>query len=159
MTNNATEITIDLATEADTEQLGLNLANCLQSPIVIYLHGELGAGKTRLARAILHGLGHTGNVKSPTYTLVEPYDLGHLHVYHFDLYRLADPLELEYMGIRDYFLENTVAMIEWPERGKGILNPADIEIDMRYKQEGRMASVDASTERGVEVLQKLKQSL
>ena len=159
MTDSEPAIQIELATEAETEELGRQLAGALELPLVIYLNGELGAGKTRLARAILHGLGHQGNVKSPTYTLVEPYQLEKLDVFHFDLYRLADPLELEYMGIRDYFSSNSLALIEWPERGKGVLNTADIEIDMLYSDPGRSCNIKALTVAGQKCLNNLKQSL
>jgi tRNA threonylcarbamoyladenosine biosynthesis protein TsaE len=131
----------------------------MHAPLVVYLYGDLGAGKTRLARAILHGLGHKGNVKSPTYTLVEPYELDDLKVFHFDLYRLADPLELDYMGIRDYFETDCLALIEWPDKGQGVLNPADLVITMSYADPGRKIQIQSQSSRGHECLQKLKQSL
>lgn len=134
-----------VVTEADTERLGAALAPHLQSGLVLFLHGELGAGKTTFVRGILRGLGYNGAVKSPTFTLVEPYvldrnpapvvpaltsskDAGGLTIYHFDLYRLKDPEELEFLGIRDYLSGSGVCLVEWAERGKGVLPEPDVDI-------------------------------
>ena len=155
-----------LIDEAATVAVGDNLAKVLhwqleqqqtQQTLVVFLNGDLGAGKTTLTRGFVRGMGHKGNVKSPTYTLVEPYELPPWQVYHFDLYRLADPEELEYMGIRDYFADNCCCFIEWPEKGAGLLANADIIINMVYKGEQRMIELQASSSRGESVLQQFEQ--
>ncbi len=132
-------------------QLGLASAG----EATIFLRGNLGMGKTTLCRGVLQAYGHSGAVKSPTYTLVEPYDLSGSLVYHFDLYRLADAEELEYLGIRDYFSEPAVRLIEWPERGLGVLPDADLLVDISIKDAGRALICRSQTDRGTQILRRL----
>lgn len=142
-----------LPNTATQEKLAGLLAQHCPAGCVIFLRGDLGTGKTTFVRGFLRALGHQGVVKSPTYTLVEPYQLNNRSIYHFDLYRLADPEELEYAGGRDYFAANTVCLIEWPERAAGFLPLADLECDIRYEGEGRRMVLLANTPAGEAMLQ------
>ena len=126
-------------TEA-TERFGAKLWAELPSKCLIFLHGDLGAGKTTLVRGFLRAAGYTGAVKSPTYTLVEEYTISGRKIFHFDLYRVADPEELEWIGIRDYFDQDSVCFIEWPDMGKGFLPEPDRVISLVSEGIGR--SVD-----------------
>ena len=127
------------------EALGAALAQLLPAGLVIYLQGDLGTGKTTLARGFLHGRGHKGAVKSPTYTLMEPYELESGTCYHLDLYRLGSARELEYLGIRDLLGEDATMLVEWPERGEGMLPEADITIQIDYMDKGREIKLSASS--------------
>ena len=147
-----------LADEAATVGFGEKLSRALNqvSSATVYLDGDLGAGKTTLTRGILHALGHSGAVKSPTYTLVEPYELGEKQVFHFDLYRLGDPEELEYMGIRDYFTGDSLCLVEWWQKGQGVLPEADLHIELTVSPPGRTVAIAAISENGRQILQNLR---
>lgn len=153
----AQSVGFQLADEAATVAMGNELANLIEQGAVIYLHGDLGAGKTTLTRGIVQGFGHQGKVKSPTYTLVEPYELANTHVYHFDLYRLGDPEELEFMGIRDYFSPTAICVVEWPEKGGEFIPTPDLDITMRYVGEAREIEIHSVSERGKAITAKLNQ--
>jgi tRNA threonylcarbamoyladenosine biosynthesis protein TsaE len=132
---------LHLEGEGAQEGLGRRLAQLLAGDWpggwVLYLHGDLGTGKTTLVRGILRGLGHEGAVRSPTYTLIEPYALGGRQVYHLDLYRLGDAEELEYLGLRDLLGADQLLLVEWPERAAGALPAADLDIRIVYAGVGR----------------------
>jgi len=150
-----------LPDEAATIAIGTGLASVLkntttQQALVVYLNGDLGAGKTTLTRGFVRGMGHKGNVKSPTYTIVEPYELANWRIFHFDLYRLADAEELEYMGIRDYFNNDCCCFIEWPEKGAGLLAKADLTISMAYQDEQRIINIYAESVYGDYVMTALE---
>ena len=138
------EITVLLADESQTIALGQQVATQVTAPAVLYLHGELGAGKTTFSRGFLRGRGHTGSVKSPTYTLVEPYEsLTEAPVFHLDLYRLGESGELEYLGIEDYLTADGILLIEWPERAEGRLPEATLDITLVTEGSGRVARLRA----------------
>lgn len=148
----ASQLEWRLLDESGTLAAGATLA-AHSAGCVVFLHGNLGMGKTTLSRGVIRALGHTGGVKSPTYTLVEPYELASGRtVYHFDLYRLADPEELEYLGVRDYFDGQSLCLVEWPEKGRGFLPIPDIDIYLEPDLPGRKLSAIANTERGERVL-------
>jgi len=145
-------MTLRLPNAEATEALGARLARAAPSQCVIYLQGDLGAGKTTLVRGLLRALGHAGPVPSPTYTLLEPYTLGDRIVLHLDLYRLADPEELDYLGLRDYLDQPVLILVEWPERGAGLLPAADLELCLDYEGEQRLARLLARSDRGGRLL-------
>lgn len=138
--------------------LGAQMGRLLPAGVV-FLEGDLGAGKTTLTRGMLAAFGHSGAVKSPTYTLVEPYELNGRRVYHFDLYRLGEPEELEYMGIRDYFDLQALCIVEWPARGEGFLPVPDLRVKVavikRDNRIGRGLQLQAGSPAGAALLQAL----
>ena len=144
--------------ETDMVALGEQLGHVFAAEpgaATVFLVGDLGAGKTTLSRGVLRAFGHTGAVKSPTYTLVEAYEFAARTVYHFDLYRLGDPEELEYMGIRDYFDDRSICLIEWPARGAGVLPAPDWQVEVKVEGAGRRIGICALTPAGEGLLQKL----
>lgn len=141
-----THLEIRLADQAATEALGAALSACVRPGSLICLQGDLGAGKTTLVRGFLRAQGHQGGVKSPTYTLVEPYTLAGRNVFHFDLYRLGDPEELEFMGARDYFAGEDICLVEWPEKAGRWLPTADVRVQLDYENSGRHAELHMQSE-------------
>jgi tRNA threonylcarbamoyladenosine biosynthesis protein TsaE len=142
-----------LANEAEQVALARKIAQQLNTSFVMLLKGDLGAGKTTFARGFIQASGFDGVVKSPTYTLVEPYPISHNRMcYHFDLYRLADPEELEFTGARDYFNDTDVCLVEWPEKADGFLPSADWVCEFSYHGSGRNLLVKALTDKGKEFM-------
>ncbi len=134
------------------EATGAILSSVCPHGSIIYLHGDLGAGKTTLVRGFLQGLGHVGSVKSPTYTLLEPYEIKGKNYCHLDLYRLSDAGELEYLGLRDLLQDGATLLVEWPERGAGELPVPDLTVHIQYLQQGRDLELVAETELGEQIL-------
>lgn len=130
------------------DTLGMRLGHALEGGAVVYLNGELGAGKTTLVRGVLRGLGFSGRVRSPTYTLVEAYDIADRRLYHLDLYRIRGPAELEYLGIRELDLPDLWVFVEWPERGEGRLPAPDLVLSFELLEAGRRISLAAASARG-----------
>lgn len=147
-TDSAGEV-IFLADENATTDLAANAARVCREQklykkgVVIYLKGDLGAGKSFFSRAFIQSFLPGQKVKSPTYTLVESYDISQFHVHHFDLYRLCDPEELEYLAVRELLSEDFVALVEWPQKGEGVLPEADVQIELTPSNEGRQATLRA----------------
>jgi tRNA threonylcarbamoyladenosine biosynthesis protein TsaE len=135
---------LDIPDEAAMSELGRQMAAALAGTegCSIHLHGELGSGKTTLTRGILRALGVTDRIKSPTYTLIEPYELGNRMAYHLDLYRLADPQELEFLGIRDFLTAESILFVEWPEKGVGVSPEADVHVRIDYAGIGRRVTIE-----------------
>jgi tRNA threonylcarbamoyladenosine biosynthesis protein TsaE len=157
--NAARDLILEVPDETAQEALGAALAAACDGAALIFLEGDLGAGKTTTTRGFLRALGHRGTVKSPTYTLVEPYAIGARSIYHLDLYRVADPAELEYLGLREMLGEDAVLLVEWAERGAGWLPLPDLRIRIRHRPAGRRVAISAATERGGAILSHLRQHL
>ena len=143
---------LSLADEAATARLAGILAAAQPGPAVVYLRGDLGAGKSTLARAWLRSLGVAGTIRSPTYTLVERYPLGDSEALHLDLYRIGDPAELEWLGLDALADPAALVLVEWPERGAGALPKADLHVHLDYAGPGRQAVLRAGTARGAGLL-------
>lgn len=148
-----------LDSEADTEAAGAALAPALHGGLVVYLRGDLGAGKTTFVRGVLRALGHAGKVKSPTYTLIEPYVLSRLDLYHFDFYRFAVPDEFLEAGLDEYFAGNGACLVEWPDKAAPFLAPPDVEVRLDVSGSGRRFEASALTEAGRTCLSRLNSEL
>ncbi len=149
--------TCALPGEETVSELAVSIAQALQLPLVIYLIGDLGAGKTTFARALIRALGHTGRVKSPSYGLLEPYTVGEVSVLHLDLYRVEAADELEYLAIRDLFDLNSLLLVEWPEKGIGSLPDADLELRFDEKDDLRFVQCRPCSKAGVIVIGAVRQ--
>ena len=134
-----------LPDETATLAFGEALVALLDGAPLVFLHGQLGAGKTTLVRGILRGLGHQGSVKSPTYTLLEPYEVAGRVIYHFDLYRIGDSEELDFIGIDELMDSEAIKLVEWPERGSSRLPPPDVDIRLSLEGEGRRVEVSVNS--------------
>ncbi len=153
----------DRLDEAAMTALASRMAQRLVPPLVIFLNGDLGAGKTTFVRALIQGLGHQGRVKSPTYGLLEHYELAAMEVLHLDLYRIGDPGELEYLGISDLHAEHSLLVVEWPERGEGALPAPDLSLQLdeagQGDRAGRRLSFYAHSDSGIELCESIKAML
>lgn len=153
--NTQNKLSIAISSLEDTEGLGQQLASAIENGTTVYLHGPLGIGKTTFVRAFLRGLGYSDKVKSPTYTLVEPYQIADKTVYHFDLYRLKSPEELLEFGIHDYFSQDAICVIEWPEKGSPILNEPDLTFTWSLPDGVRRVTLEGNTGQGKKILSRL----
>lgn len=155
-TEERSTITRHLADEAETLAFGRLLQRAVAPGTIVFLRGNLGAGKTTLVRGYLRATGFQGPVKSPTFTVVEEYRLNGAEVLHFDLYRLGTPDELEWLGIRDYLRGDVVCFIEWPERGEDVLPMPDLDITLTISGSGRQAAIAAPSTEGREILSRIE---
>ncbi len=148
-------MTMYLENELATLDFGKALGQSIDSGATIFLEGTLGAGKTTTVRGVLSAFGYSGAVKSPTYTLVEPYSIDERTIYHFDLYRLGEPEEMEYMGVRDYFSIDSICLIEWPQKALGYLPVADLVLRYTVEKQGRQLVLEAGTDLGENIVQNI----
>jgi tRNA threonylcarbamoyladenosine biosynthesis protein TsaE len=151
------QVTTSLADETATLSLGAQLASVLSPGLKLYVSGDLGAGKTTLARGLLRALGYRGRVKSPTFTLVELYKFSNLCLYHFDFYRFDSPDEWEDAGFREVFGSDAVCLVEWPEKAAAALPTPDLKIRLEHTGRGRLARIEAMTEAGRRCVEQLSQ--
>jgi tRNA threonylcarbamoyladenosine biosynthesis protein TsaE len=157
--SHVTTMLLHLPDESATRALGARLAAFIEPGCIIYLSGPLGGGKTTLVRGLLAGFGHTGAVKSPTFSLVEPYVLSRLNFYHFDLYRIKKPEEWDESGFREYFDGQSISLIEWPEKALAYLPGEDLWLTFAFSTVGRRVTIVAATERGNRCREQLQCSL
>ncbi|HNC52214.1 MAG TPA: tRNA (adenosine(37)-N6)-threonylcarbamoyltransferase complex ATPase subunit type 1 TsaE [Accumulibacter sp.] len=156
--DNQSTLTVQLADEAATAALGRQLAPLLQPGMIVWLDGDLGAGKTTLVRSLLRARNHSGPVRSPTYTLIEIYVISRIYWYHFDFYRFNFPEEFLDAGLGEYFRDDAVCLVEWPEKAAGYLPAADLVIRFHFAGNGRTLDVVACSEEGQECLRALKRN-
>lgn len=145
-------LTFDLPDEAATKHMAVRFSSLISAPLVLGLRGEIGAGKTTFIRAMLRALGILGGIKSPTYALVESYTINDLPIHHFDLYRIQEEEELDYIGFRDYFTTPSICCIEWPERIQNGLGCIDMDLALTTKGTGRELQIHAASAKGSHVL-------
>jgi len=145
-----------LASEEETVRFAGMFGGLLEGHGLIFLEGQLGAGKTTFCRGVLRGMGYEGAVKSPTFTLVEPYRLNDVQIFHFDLYRLGDPNELEYIGVDDYLDSRHLCLVEWPERGGDFLPESDLTVHLQVEGQARRLTIWANSDHGERVMRQLE---
>ncbi|MFT4561442.1 MAG: tRNA threonylcarbamoyladenosine biosynthesis protein TsaE [Gammaproteobacteria bacterium] len=149
-------ITITVRSDIEMEKFGAAVSIAANQAVRIYLSGGLAAGKTTFARGFIRARGHEGAVKSPTFTIVESYELDNRPVHHFDLYRLTDAEELEYIGLDEYFDDAADCLVEWPIRGRGVLPPADIELNLVVDGTFRDIELKAFSEYGNKLIPEIE---
>lgn len=142
----------NVVSEDEMLVLAARLAKAIEQGAIVFLYGPLGAGKTTFTRGFLRSLGYTEKVKSPTYTLVEPYTVMGRNIFHFDFYRITDPNELEHIGIKDYFTDDAICIIEWPEKAFPLLPAADLACYIAFNKNGRDVCIEAQSDRGKKIL-------